>query len=150
MRPLSEQTILITGATDGLGRELAAQVAARGASVLIHGRDRQRGESALEEIRASTGNEKLQYLGADLSSLDQTRALAGQVRERFDALHALVNNAGVGTTNAGKDGRVESRDGYELRFAVNYLAGYVLTRELIGLLERSAPDRKSTRLNSSH
>ena len=141
MRPLSEQTILITGATDGLGRELAAQVAARGASVLIHGRDRQRGESALEEIRASTGNEKLHYLGADLSSLDQTRALAGQVRERFDALHALVNNAGVGTTNAGRDGRVESRDGYELRFAVNYLAGYVLTRELIGLLKRSAPSR---------
>jgi len=141
VRPLSEQTILITGATDGLGRELAAQVAARGASVLIHGRDRQRGESALEEIRASTGNEKLQCLGADLSSLDETRALAGQVRERFDALHALVNNAGVGTTNAGKDGRVDSRDGYELRFAVNYLAGYVLTRELIGLLERSAPSR---------
>jgi len=148
MRLLSEQTILITGATDGLGRELAAQVADRGATVLIHGRDRERGKDALSEIRASTGNEKLHYLEADLSSLGETRELAGQVRERFDALHALVNNAGIGTTNPGlgttgadRNGRLESHDGYELRFAVNYLAGYVLTRELIGLLEQSAPSR---------
>jgi NAD(P)-dependent dehydrogenase (short-subunit alcohol dehydrogenase family) len=148
MRPLSEQTILVTGATDGLGRELAAELAAQGATVLVHGRDRHRGEHTLSEIRASTRSDKLQYLEADLSSLDETRALAGEVRERFDVLHALVNNAGIGTanpgvgaTNAGRDGRVESGDGYELRFAVNYLAGYVLTRELIGLLEQSAPSR---------
>ena len=148
MRPLSEQTILITGATGGLGRELAAQLAARGATVVIHGRDRQRGEDTLSEIRAATGNEQLHYLEADLSSLDETRALAGKVRDRCDALHALVNNAGIGTTNPGigttgaeRNGRLESRDGYELRFAVNYLAGFLLTRELIGLLQRSAPSR---------
>jgi len=80
MRPLSEQTILITGATDGLGRELAAQVADRGATVLIHGRDRERGKDALSEIRASTGNEKLHYLEADLSSLGET-----QTRQSWNA-----------------------------------------------------------------
>src|SRR5215207_5461309 len=142
MRPLDQQTILITGATDGLGRALATQLAAHGTTLLVHGRDDGRGQQTLEDIRARTGNDNLHWLRADFASLDEVRALAQQVTREYDGLNALVNNAGIGATSAGGDGRrMESRDGYELRFAVNYLAGYLLTRSLLPLLERSAPAR---------
>jgi NAD(P)-dependent dehydrogenase (short-subunit alcohol dehydrogenase family) len=134
------ETILITGATDGLGRALAGELAAGGAKLLIHGRDDARGRETIDEIRARTGNENLHWLRADLASLDEVRALAEQVTREFDRLDVLVNNAGIGTADGGGS-RMESRDGYELRFAVNYLAGYLLTRLLLPLLERSAPAR---------
>jgi NAD(P)-dependent dehydrogenase (short-subunit alcohol dehydrogenase family) len=132
--------ILITGATDGLGRALAGELAGRGETVLIHGRDPARGRETIDEIRAHTGNDNLHWLQADLASLDEVRALADQVASEHDRLDVLVNNAGIGTS-AGGGRRMESRDGYELRFAVNYLAGYLLTRLLLPLLERSAPAR---------
>jgi NAD(P)-dependent dehydrogenase (short-subunit alcohol dehydrogenase family) len=141
MRALEQQTVLITGATDGLGRALAAELAAAGATLLVHGRDEERGRATIAEIQASTGNEKLQWLGADLSSLEEVRALAHGVAGRFDRLDALVNNAGIGTSLPGEGARLESQDGYELRFAVNYLSGYLLTRMLLPLLERSQPAR---------
>ena len=141
MRPLEEQTILITGATDGLGRALASSLADTGARVLAHGRDEQRGLSTVEEIRRATGNQAVHWLRADLSSLDEVRGLADQVIAQYDVLHGLVNNAGIGTTLPGDGRRMESRDGYEVRFAVNYLAGYLLTRLLLPLLNRSAPAR---------
>jgi NAD(P)-dependent dehydrogenase (short-subunit alcohol dehydrogenase family) len=141
MRAPEQQTVLITGATDGLGRALAAALAAAGATVLIHGRDEERGRATIAEIQASTGNEKLHWLRADLSSLEEVRALAHGVAGRFDRLDALVNNAGIGTSLPGEGARLESQDGYELRFAVNYLSGYLLTRMLLPLLERSQPAR---------
>jgi NAD(P)-dependent dehydrogenase (short-subunit alcohol dehydrogenase family) len=141
MRPIAEQTILITGATDGHGRALAAELATAGATILVHGRDDARGRETIDEIRAGTGNDKLHWLRADLASLDEVRRLAQQVTRDHDRLDALVNNAGIGTTLPGDGRRMESRDGYELRFAVNYLAGYLLTRLLLPLLERSAPAR---------
>ena len=141
MQPVDEQTILITGATDGLGRALAAELAAAGATLLVHGRDDTRGRETIDEIRTRTGNEKLHWLRADLASLDEVRALAQQVTAEHARLDALVNNAGIGTTLPGGSDRMESRDGHELRFAVNYLAGYLLTRLLIPLLEQSAPTR---------
>jgi NAD(P)-dependent dehydrogenase (short-subunit alcohol dehydrogenase family) len=141
MRPLEQQVILVTGATDGLGRGLATELAAGGATVLIHGRDDRRGQGTIEEIAAKTGNENLHWLRSDFSSLQEVRSLANQVTRRAIRLDALVNNAGIGSTNGDDGGRVESWDGYELRFAVNYLAGYVLTRMLVPLLERSAPAR---------
>ncbi|WP_242908560.1 SDR family NAD(P)-dependent oxidoreductase [Actinomadura terrae] len=134
MRPINEQTILITGATDGLGRALAAELAAEGATVLVHGRDDQRGKDTLEEIggRAS-------WYRADLSSLAEVRTLAEAVRADHPRLDVLVNNAGIGF--ASEDGRQESADGHELRFAVNYLSGYLLTRLLLPTLLASAPAR---------
>ena len=141
MRPLPDQTILITGATDGHGRALAQQLAAAGAAVLVHGRGDARGRETIEEIRRRTGNQKLHWLRADLASLEEVRALAEQILRRHDRLDALVNNAGIGTTSNGDRRRQTSRDGHELRFAVNYLAGYLLTRLVLPLLQRSAPAR---------
>ncbi len=141
MRPLAEQTILITGATDGLGRALARELAASGATLLLHGRDQARGRETVKQIVGETGTESVHWLRADLASLDEVRGLADQVIAEWPALHALVNNAGIGTTLPGDGRRLESQDGYELRFAVNYLAGYLLTSRLQKLLERSAPAR---------
>jgi NAD(P)-dependent dehydrogenase (short-subunit alcohol dehydrogenase family) len=141
LRELDQQTILITGASDGLGRALAAELAAGGATLLIHARDEGRGKAAIDELRAQTANDNLQLLLADFASLEQVGALAQRVAQDHDRLDALVNNAGIGTRLPGDGRRMESRDGYELRFAVNYLAGYMLTRRLMPLLERSAPAR---------
>jgi NAD(P)-dependent dehydrogenase (short-subunit alcohol dehydrogenase family) len=141
MRPLREQVILITGATDGLGKAVALQLARTGATLLLHGRDEARGQQALEEIRAQTGNTRLQWYRADFSQLAQVRALAEQLAREQERLDVLVNNAGIGTTLPGGGKRQESEDGYELRFAVNYLAPFLLTRLLLPTLRQSAPAR---------
>ncbi|HEY3184480.1 MAG TPA: SDR family NAD(P)-dependent oxidoreductase [Gaiellaceae bacterium] len=117
-------TVLVTGATDGLGRAVAAELARAGATVLLHGRDDHRGERTLNEIRAETGNDSLRWYRADLASLAEVRGLAERVAADHERLDVLVNNAGIGTAGA----REESADGYELRFAVNYLAPFLLTR----------------------
>jgi NAD(P)-dependent dehydrogenase (short-subunit alcohol dehydrogenase family) len=135
VRPIEEQVVLVTGATDGLGRGLASELAAAGATVLVHGRDEERGAEVLREIGGG------RFYRADLASLDEVRALATQVLAGEQQLDVLVNNAGVGTTLPGDGQRMESRDGYELRFAVNYLAGYLLTRLLLPRLIESAPAR---------
>jgi NAD(P)-dependent dehydrogenase (short-subunit alcohol dehydrogenase family) len=134
---VSESTILITGATDGLGKGLAQALAPTGDRLLLHGRDDAKGERLLAELR-SGDHGKLEWLRADLASLDQVRSLAERVsgEERLDA---LVNNAGIGTSEPA--GRAESADGYELRFAVNYLAPFLLTRLLLPKLKDSAPSR---------
>jgi NAD(P)-dependent dehydrogenase (short-subunit alcohol dehydrogenase family) len=140
MRPFGEQTILITGATSGLGFALAQALAEKGATVLLHGRDNKRGRAILDEIRQKTGNEKLQFYCADLASLKETSQLARQVAAEQPRLDILVNNAAVGFgKNASK--RETSQDGYELRFAVNYLAPYLLVQELLPKLKASAPAR---------
>jgi NAD(P)-dependent dehydrogenase (short-subunit alcohol dehydrogenase family) len=141
MRPLDEQVILVTGATDGLGRGVAERLAAGGATVLLHGRDDARGEATIADIRDATGNERLRWYRADLASLADVRALAERVTADEPRLDALVNNAGIGTTLPGDGARQVSADGYELRFQVNYLAHYLLTRLLLPVLERSAPAR---------
>jgi NAD(P)-dependent dehydrogenase (short-subunit alcohol dehydrogenase family) len=125
----------VTGATDGLGRALAADLARGGAQVLVHGRSEERIERTLEAVPGARAYR------ADLASLGQVRALAAEVVEHEERLDVLVNNAGIGGTVPGGEQRLESADGHELRFAVNYLAAYLLTRELLPLLERSAPAR---------
>jgi NAD(P)-dependent dehydrogenase (short-subunit alcohol dehydrogenase family) len=140
MRPTNELTILITGATSGLGRELAQALAQEGATLLLNGRDAARGRELVREINEKTGNDKIQYFCADLSSLREVDELARTVISSVSRLDVLVNNAGVGF---GKDSsnRETSVDGYELRFAVNYLASYLLTERLISLLKTSVPAR---------
>jgi NAD(P)-dependent dehydrogenase (short-subunit alcohol dehydrogenase family) len=138
--PLLQQTILITGATDGLGRHLAEHLARSGARLLLHGRDAGRGADTLRAIRATTGNARLEFVQADFASLAEVHAMAARLASELKRLDALVNNAGIGS--GGRVGaRALSRDGIELRFAVNYLAPFVLTRALLDLLKRSAPAR---------
>jgi NAD(P)-dependent dehydrogenase (short-subunit alcohol dehydrogenase family) len=136
---MAERTILITGATNGLGRGLAERLAPSGARLLLHGRNEGKGEQLLEELSPSATGE-LEWLRADLSSLERVAALADRLGEE-ERLDVLVNNAGIGVAEPGGGERVESEDGYELRFAVNYLAPFLLTRRLLPLLERSAPSR---------
>jgi NAD(P)-dependent dehydrogenase (short-subunit alcohol dehydrogenase family) len=141
MRNADETVVLVTGATDGLGRGVAERLAAEGATVHIHGRDSRRLAAAASEIEEVTGNGRIESHLADLASLDQVRSLADQVHRSTDRLHVLVNNAGIGSGRPEATTRQESADGFELRFAVNYLAGFALTLRLLPLLEGSAPAR---------
>jgi NAD(P)-dependent dehydrogenase (short-subunit alcohol dehydrogenase family) len=141
VRSVEEQTVLVTGATDGLGRGVAERLAAGGAAVLLHGRDRARAEQALEEIRDATGNDRLGYHLADFSSLEQVRELGEAVAAGTERLDVLVNNAGIGAGGRDNPARELSPDGNELRFQVNYLAGFLLTHLVLPLLRRSAPAR---------
>ena len=140
MTPIEQQTILITGATDGHGKGLAVELVQRGATVLVHGRDAGRIERTLDELRAVGPGAKLRGYRADLASLAEVRALAAEVLAPEPRLDGLVNNAGIGTRVPEGD-RLTSRDGHELRFAVNYLATFLLTRLLLPRLRASAPAR---------
>jgi NAD(P)-dependent dehydrogenase (short-subunit alcohol dehydrogenase family) len=133
------KTILITGSTDGVGRHVALELATVGATLLIHGRSRERAESLLGEIR-KRGNNAAAFYQADLSSLTEVRELAARIRKEHERLDALINNAGIGSRSGGAQRRT-SAEGYELRFAVNYLAGFLLTRLLLPLIVASAPAR---------
>lgn len=140
MRPLKDQTILITGSTDGLGRKVAIDLAKGGATLLFHGRSRAKGEAVLREIKDATGNQKLEYYNADFASLDAVRRLADQITANHPLLDVLINNAGIGARSR-EAGRELSADGHELRFAVNYLSHFLLTMTLLPLIRRSAPAR---------
>jgi NAD(P)-dependent dehydrogenase (short-subunit alcohol dehydrogenase family) len=135
------RTVLVTGATDGLGKAVSIELARAGAAVLVHGRSPEHAEAALAEIRAASGSELLRACAGDLASLAQVRSLAESVAESGPRLDVLVNNAGIGTVEPGAGERLESADGHELRFAVNYLAPFLLTQLLEPLLVRSAPAR---------
>jgi NAD(P)-dependent dehydrogenase (short-subunit alcohol dehydrogenase family) len=141
VRPIAEQTILITGATDGLGRAVAIELAGAGATLLVHGRDDARGEAVVAEIAEIADNERVSFYRADFASLADVRAMAQLVAAEQDRLDVLVNNAGIGTVLPGHGERITSADGYELRFQVNYLAEFLLTRMLEPLLIASAPAR---------
>jgi NAD(P)-dependent dehydrogenase (short-subunit alcohol dehydrogenase family) len=141
VKPLDEQVILVTGATDGLGRGVATALADAGATLLLHGRSPERLDAVVEEIGAATQHANLRPYRADLASLDEVRRLGDEVVARESRLDALVNNAGIGTTLPGDGERMINADGYELRFAVNYLAGFLLTHRLAELLAASAPAR---------
>jgi NAD(P)-dependent dehydrogenase (short-subunit alcohol dehydrogenase family) len=129
MKPLNQQVILVTGATDGLGKSVAAELVRRGATVILHGRDEQRIADALSETGAARAYR------ADFASLEQVHAMAREILDNEERIDTLVNNAGIGTVLPGDGRRVESEDGYELRFQVNYLAHYVLTRELLPAID---------------
>ncbi len=133
------KTALVTGSTDGLGCAVARALAEQGYRVWLHGRDRSRGEALARDIAARGGDAR--FLRADFASLAEVRALAASALADLPRLDLLINNAGIGPTTPGVSGRELSRDGYELRLAVNYLAGYLLTRLLLPLLERGTPAR---------
>jgi NAD(P)-dependent dehydrogenase (short-subunit alcohol dehydrogenase family) len=133
------KTVLITGSTDGVGRYVAGRLAASGAKVLIHGRDAARAKALIDEIRQKGRGEAVFYQ-ADLSSLAGARRLAETVLAENQRLDIFISNAGIGSRTQGAE-RQTSADGHELRFAVNYLSGFVLANLLLPLLKASAPSR---------
>lgn len=133
-----QRVILVTGSTGGLGRETALALARGGDHVIIHGRSVEKAEEVLQQIEED-GRGSARFYRADLASLEETRRLASAILADYDRLDVLVNNAGVFVPDQ-KERRVTG-DGYELHFQVNYLAGYILTCQLLPLLEASAPSR---------
>jgi NAD(P)-dependent dehydrogenase (short-subunit alcohol dehydrogenase family) len=127
---------LVTGATSGIGRATALGLARQGAHVVIAGRDAARAQDALDAIRKETGNPQVESLLADFSSLAEVRGLAAEFRARHGRLDVLVNNAGAYFME-----RELTVDGFERTWAVNHLANFLLTLELLDLLETSAPAR---------
>jgi NAD(P)-dependent dehydrogenase (short-subunit alcohol dehydrogenase family) len=140
MRSVKQKVVLITGSTDGLGKHVARALSARGATVLVHGRDRDRGKRMLREMGEAGQHRDHRLYLADFSSLAEVRRLAREIEAEQDRLDVLINNAGIGVGRPGAK-RELSDDGYELRFQVNYLAGFLLTRLLLSLLQRSMPAR---------
>jgi NAD(P)-dependent dehydrogenase (short-subunit alcohol dehydrogenase family) len=141
MKPIAQQTILITGSTDGLGKQTSLALAKQGATVLLHGRDRQRLETTRQEIQEATGNTQVETYLADFSVLAEVRRLAETLQARHPCLDMLINNAGIGGGRLGEARRELSGDGYELRFAVNYLAPFLLTHLLLPCLRQAPPAR---------
>lgn len=138
MKPISECTILITGATDGLGKMTAERFAQKGAKVLLHGRNEEKGQKVLEEIKESTENQELKYFNGDFSSLDSVNQLAEKLISSNRQLDILINNAGIGGGPKSQKERETSQDGYELRWSVNYLAQVLLTRKLLPIINNDA------------
>jgi NAD(P)-dependent dehydrogenase (short-subunit alcohol dehydrogenase family) len=140
-RPLTGKIALVTGSTDGLGKAVAMKLAQAGAHVIVHGRNRERGAavvSAINELKAGGA----MFYAADFSSLAEVRKFATAVLADHKRLHLLINNAGIGSANPdGNMARQVSTDGFEQRFAVNYLSGYLLTRLLLPAIVASAPAR---------
>jgi retinol dehydrogenase 14 len=132
-------TVLITGGTSGIGNATAVAMAAMGANVAIVGRNQERGEAAVEEIKAQSHNESVELMLADLSVQAEVRRLAEEFLERYDRLDVLVNNAGLVQSK-----RTETPDGIETTLAINHLAPFLLTNLLLGCLEQSAPSRVIT------
>jgi NAD(P)-dependent dehydrogenase (short-subunit alcohol dehydrogenase family) len=137
---IADSTILVTGATDGVGKVVAKRLAESGAHVLVHGRNADKCAATVGEIRQTARGSRVEWYRADLASLGEVQRLADEILAAQDRLTVLINNAGVGFGAPGS-GREISRDGYELRFAVNYLAPFLLTHELLPLLRRSTPSR---------
>ena len=136
---------MVTGASSGIGREIALGLAKLGTRVIMVCRDPLRGQAALEYVRKGSGNKAGELMLADLSSQDEIRGLATAYRSKHDRLHVLVNNAGVIM-----DSRVFSVDGIEMTFAVNYIAYFMLTNLLLDLIKDSAPARIVNLTSAAH
>ncbi len=130
------EVVLITGGTSGIGKAAATTLAGLGAEVVVNGRNRERGEVAVEEIQRESGSDNVCLLLADLSVQAEVRRLAGEFRKRYDRLDVLVNNAGLVLKR-----RTETPDGIETTLAINHLAPFLLTNVLLDLLRKSAPSR---------
>ena len=134
----SRPIALVTGSTDGVGRFVAEGLGADGWDVIVHGRDAERGAAVVATIAAVGGGAR--FLSADLSDLAAVRGLAEHVAKAAPRLDLLVNNAGIGSGGSHAQRQVNAA-GVELRFAVNYFAGFALTMRLLPLLRASAPAR---------
>jgi NAD(P)-dependent dehydrogenase (short-subunit alcohol dehydrogenase family) len=142
---MTQPIILVTGSTDGIGKAVARELALHGAHVILHGRDREKGERVLSEIKNLTWNAELDLLIADFSEQENVRRLAEEIISNYGRLDVLINNAGVYEKT-----RKLTADSIEMTFAVNYLAPFLLTRLLLPLLKKSAPSRVVNMASIAH
>ena len=133
-----QRIVLITGSTGGLGREVARSLAALGDHVIVHGRDSARGAALVKEIN-DQGPGSASFYRADFAALDEVRMLAAEISRDYSRLDVIVNNAGIALIR--EPARQVSKDGYELHWQVNYLAGFLLTDLLLPLLDNSPTPR---------
>ncbi|MEQ5787623.1 SDR family NAD(P)-dependent oxidoreductase [Erythrobacter sp. NFXS35] len=135
-KDLSGQTVFITGANSGLGQETARAMAAKGAHVVMAGRDQGKLDDAVSAIRAEHPDAKLDTIVCDLGNLESIRAATSRARQRFDTIDVLINNAGVMASPL-----MHTADGFELQFGTNHLGHFALTGELMPLIERGTAKR---------
>jgi len=133
---LSGKTAFITGANSGLGQETARAMAARGAHIVMAGRDQGKLDEAAAAIRASVADAQLDTITLDLSSLESIRAATSRARQRFEMIDLLINNAGVMACPF-----THTNDGFEMQFGTNHLGHFALTAELMPLIERGSAKR---------
>ena len=133
---MNAKTILVTGATDGIGKQTAIKLARQGAKVLVHGRNKSKGATVLDEINRDNCNENLTLYLADFSSFASIKRMAEEIKREQSELHVLINNAGTFSKE-----RLLTKDGLEMTFAVNHLAPFLLTILLLDLLKASTPAR---------
>jgi NAD(P)-dependent dehydrogenase (short-subunit alcohol dehydrogenase family) len=136
---------IVTGATHGIGRATARALAASGATVLVHGRDLARARAVAEDISRDTGNPEVRFVQADFAQLAQVRRLAQELQSLLPRLDVLINNAAVMAA-----ARARSAEGYDLTFAVNHLAPFLLTNLLLDKLKASAPARVIVVASEAH
>lgn len=144
-RSMDGKVCMVTGATAGIGLVTARELARRGATVVLVGRDGKRGRQAIEAIRRETGNPSVQFLSADLSSQAAVRDLAQRFLAQHQRLHVLVNNAGALYAL-----RRQSVDGIEMTLALNHLGPFLLTHLLMGALKAAAPARIVNLASAAH
>jgi len=138
---LKAKRILITGATNGIGKQAALQLAKMGASIVIVGRNKAKTRKVSEDIKTLSGNEDVDMLLADLSKFDDIRHIAAEFLDRYDRLDVLLNNAGAAFPNFQL-----SEDGYEMTFALNHFSYYILTNLLLDTLQRTAETQGNARI----
>src|SRR5690349_21024341 len=132
MKHIQDQTIFITGSTDGLGKAIALNLAKQGATLLLHGKSEEKGLILVDEIKSETGNNNVKYYNSDFSSLQSVRNLGAMIENEYQNLDIVINNAGIDNTD---EIRRLSAEHYELSFAINYLAPFLLTNMLLPLLQ---------------
>jgi NAD(P)-dependent dehydrogenase (short-subunit alcohol dehydrogenase family) len=142
---MTGKIVFVSGSTDGIGKQTALELAEQGATVLMHGRNAKKGIEAMNEIRKSVPKAKLDFFVSDFSSLNAIRRLAVDIRQKYDKLDVLLNNAGVFMKQ-----RELTHDGYEMTFAVNHLAPFLLTHLCLPLLKSGAPSRVVTVSSIAH
>ena len=142
---LKNKTAIITGATSGIGRVTAIDIAREGARMVLPVRNIEKGKALKDEIEKETGNTNVEIMHCNLASLDSVRQFAKDFQKKHDKLHLLVNNAGLWETK-----RKESDDGIEMNFAVNHLAPFLMTNLLLDTIKKSAPARIISVASTAH
>ncbi|MCB2221709.1 MAG: SDR family oxidoreductase [Bacteroidetes bacterium] len=129
---MDDKIVLVTGSTDGIGKQTAIDLCRLRAKVIVHGRNEQKAKETMEDIARQTGNQNLDYVKADLASMDQIRNMAEEIKSKYDRIDVLINNAGVFMNR-----RELSQDGFEMTFAVNHISYFLLTGLLLDLIKKS-------------